>query len=218
VAGADQAHGEEAPGEGAAVQARGIKVLSLFFVDRVANYRDRGADGQRVKGKFAEAFEAALAELSREERFKGIAWLKEPVEKLHDGYFAQDKQGRVQGLARRHPGRRRRLRQDHEEQGAALSVDEPLRFIFSHSALREGWDNPNVFQICSLREMNSERERRQSIGRGMRLPVDQNGARVIDESVKSAASSWPTRATKTSPEDCSTSTKTTAASRSARFP
>jgi type III restriction enzyme len=64
-----------------------------------------------------------------------------------------------------------------------LSVDEPLRFIFSHSALREGWDNPNVFQICSLREMNSERERRQSIGRGMRLPVDQNGARVIDESV-----------------------------------
>src|SRR5207247_8820235 len=64
-----------------------------------------------------------------------------------------------------------------------LSLAEPLRFIFSHSALREGWDNPNVFQICSLREMTSERERRQTLGRGLRLPVDQNGVRVMDDSV-----------------------------------
>jgi type III restriction enzyme len=165
------------------VQARGIKVLSLFFVDRVANYRDHGADGQRAKGKFAEAFEASLAELSREERFKGIAWLKEPVEKLHDGYFAQDGKGEFKdsrGDTQADDAVYDKIMKNKEQ---LLSVDEPLRFIFSHSALREGWDNPNVFQICSLREMNSERERRQSIGRGMRLPVDQNGARVIDESV-----------------------------------
>jgi Restriction endonuclease len=165
------------------IRGRGIKVLSLFFVDRVANYRDRGPDGQRVKGKFAEAFEAALAELGREERFKGIAWLKEPIEKLHDGYFAQDSKGDFKdsrGDTQADDAVYDKIMKNKEQ---LLSVDEPLRFIFSHSALREGWDNPNVFQICSLREMNSERERRQSIGRGMRLPVDQNGARVIDESV-----------------------------------
>jgi type III restriction enzyme len=165
------------------IRGRGIKVLSLFFVDRVANYRDRGSDGQRVKGKFAEAFEAALAELAREDRFKGIAWLKEPVEKLHDGYFAQDSKGEFKdsrGDTQADDAVYDKIMKNKEQ---LLSADEPLRFIFSHSALREGWDNPNVFQICSLREMNSERERRQSIGRGMRLPVDQNGARVIDESV-----------------------------------
>jgi type III restriction enzyme len=165
------------------VRGRGIKVLSLFFVDRVANYRDRGPDGQRVKGKFAEAFEAALAELAREDRFKGIAWLKEPVEKLHDGYFAQDNKGDFKdsrGDTQADDAVYDKIMKNKEQ---LLSIEEPLRFIFSHSALREGWDNPNVFQICSLREMNSERERRQSIGRGMRLPVDQNGARVMDESV-----------------------------------
>ena len=75
------------------VRARGIKVLSLFFIDRVANYRDYDEAGQPVKGKFAEAFEAELAELAQEERYRELDWLKLPVERLHNGYFAQDKKG-----------------------------------------------------------------------------------------------------------------------------
>lgn len=165
------------------VRARGIKVLSLFFVDRVANYRDYGADGQPVKGKFAEVFEAVLAELARDERYRELVWLKEPVKRLHDGYFAQDRKGVLKDT-------RGDTQADDEvynlimkEKERLLSLDEPLRFIFSHSALREGWDNPNVFQICTLNETRSAMKKRQEIGRGLRLPVDQNGMRVFDESV-----------------------------------
>ncbi|MHB8834938.1 MAG: restriction endonuclease [Candidatus Methylomirabilia bacterium] len=165
------------------VRARGIKVLSLFFVDRVANYRDYGADGQPVKGKFAEVFEAVLAELARDERYRELTWLKEPVNRLHDGYFAQDRKGVLKDT-------RGDTQADDEvynlimkEKERLLSLDEPLRFIFSHSALREGWDNPNVFQICTLNETRSAMKKRQEIGRGLRLPVDQNGVRVFDESV-----------------------------------
>jgi len=165
------------------LQERGIKVLSLFFVDRVANYRDYDSSGQPVKGKFALAFEATLAELAKEPRYQALEWLKQPLEKLHNGYFAQDKKGVLKDT------RGDTLADDEvynlimKEKETLLSIDEPLRFVFSHSALREGWDNPNVFQICTLNETRSAMKKRQEIGRGLRLPVDQNGFRVRDESV-----------------------------------
>lgn len=165
------------------VRARGLKVLSLFFIDRVANYRDYGADGQPTKGKFAEAFEATLAELAKDERYRELTWLKEPVERLHNGYFAQDRKGVLKdtkGDSQADDEVYSLIMKDKER---LLSLDEPLRFIFSHSALREGWDNPNVFQICTLNETRSALKKRQEIGRGLRLPVDQNGVRVFDESV-----------------------------------
>jgi type III restriction enzyme len=162
---------------------RGIKVLSLFFIDRVANYRDYDGAGQPVKGKFAEAFEASLAEFAKDPRYAPLGWLKLPFERLHNGYFAQDKKGVLKDT-------RGDTQADDEvynlimkEKERLLSEDEPLRFIFSHSALREGWDNPNVFQICTLNETRSAMKKRQEIGRGLRLPVDQNGQRVFDESV-----------------------------------
>jgi type III restriction enzyme len=164
-------------------RTRGVKVLSLFFIDRVANYRDYGADGQPVKGKFATAFEAALAELVNDERYRELTWLKEPAERLHNGYFAQDRRGVLKdtrGDTQADDEVYNLIMKDKER---LLSLDEPLRFIFSHSALREGWDNPNVFQICTLNETRSAVKKRQEIGRGLRLPVDQNGLRVFDESV-----------------------------------
>lgn len=165
------------------VQARGLKVLSLFFIDRVANYRDYGADGQPVKGKFAETFEATLAELAKDGRYRELEWLKEPVQRLHNGYFAQDRKGVLKdtrGDTQADDEVYNLIMKDKEQ---LLSLEEPLRFIFSHSALREGWDNPNVFQICTLNETRSAVKKRQEIGRGLRLPVDQNGVRVFDESL-----------------------------------
>lgn len=167
------------------VRDRGIKVLSLFFIDRVANYRDYDEAGQPLKGKFAVGFESVLGELAQEERFKDLGWLKEPIERLHNGYFAQDKKGVFRD------SREGGSTQDDESayhlimtaKERLLSLDEPLRFIFSHSALREGWDNPNVFQICTLNEARSAMRKRQEIGRGLRLPVDQTGSRVFDESI-----------------------------------
>lgn len=172
------------------VQARGIKVLSLFFIDRVANYRDYDSAGQPVKGKFADAFEAELSGLAKEPQYRDLVWLKEPINRLHNGYFAADKKkvgGKVVEFLKDTRGD---TQADDEvynlimkEKERLLSLDEPLRFIFSHSALREGWDNPNVFQICTLNETQSAVKKRQEIGRGLRLPVDQNGLRVFDDSV-----------------------------------
>lgn len=165
------------------LSTRGIKVLSLFFIDRVANYRDYNDSGQAVKGKFARAFEAELAALVAEERYQALGWLKQPVEKLHDGYFAQDRKGVLKdtrGDTQADDEVYNLIMKDKER---LLTMDEPLRFIFSHSALREGWDNPNVFQICTLNETRSAIKKRQEIGRGLRLPVDQNGWRVFDESI-----------------------------------
>ncbi|MCI0691999.1 DEAD/DEAH box helicase family protein [candidate division KSB1 bacterium] len=167
------------------IQARGIKVLSLFFIDRVANYRDydESRPGGTIKGKIAEEFENVLAEFARDPRYRLLEWLKQPIERLHNGYFAQDKKGVLKDT-------RGDTQVDDEvynlimkDKERLLSQEEPLRFIFSHSALREGWDNPNVFQICTLNETRSALKKRQEIGRGLRLPVDQSGRRVFDESV-----------------------------------
>src|SRR5262249_37905411 len=144
---------------------------------------DYDVGGQPVKGKFANVFEAELAALANDERYRELDWLKLPTDKLHDGYFAKDRKGGLKDT-------RGDTHADDEvynlimkEKERLLSMDEPLRFIFSHSALREGWDNPNVFQICTLNETKSAVKKRQEIGRGLRLPVDQNGLRVFDESV-----------------------------------
>lgn len=165
------------------VADRGIKVLSLFFLDRVANYRLHGE--QDPRGPFALEVERVLAELAKDERYRRLAWLQGPVGKLHDGYFAQDKKGVVKD------SREGKDTKDDEsaydlimrDKERLLSLDEPLRFLFSHSALREGWDNPNVFQICTLNETQSAVKKRQEIGRGLRLPVDGNGFRVRDDGV-----------------------------------
>ena len=165
------------------LRGRDIKVLSLFFIDRVANYRDYDESGQPVKGKFAEAFEAELAEFAKDSRYAPLEWMKLPMDRLHNGYFAADKKGVLKDT-------RGDTKADDEvynlimkEKERLLSEEEPLRFIFSHSALREGWDNPNVFQICTLNETRSAVKKRQEIGRGLRLPVNQFGQRVFDESV-----------------------------------
>ena len=164
-----------------ALKERGIKVLSLFFIDRVSNYRSYDDQGQTVKGKFAEYFEESFAELSAQTKYKGL--LPYPVEKLHNGYFAQDKKGvfkDTSGDTQADDDVYNLIMKNKEQ---LLSLDEPLRFIFSHSALREGWDSPNVFQICTLNETRSVMKKRQEIGRGLRLPVNQNGERVFDENI-----------------------------------
>ena len=149
-----------------------MKVLSLFFVDRVVHYAD-------VDGKFRQWFGELYHEISKLERFATLPAL--PVEKVHNGYFAEDKgkpKDSNEGRSTKADDEAYNLIMRDKER--LLSIDEPLRFIFSHSALREGWDNPNVFQICTLREISTERERRQTIGRGMRLPVRENGERCFD--------------------------------------
>ena len=165
------------------VRGAGIKVLSLFFVDRVANYRSYDESGVSVKGKFAVAFEEELARLARDERYRDIPWLGEAVERLHNGYFAADRKGMLKdtrGDSQPDDEAYNLIMRDKER---LLSLEEPLRFLFSHSALREGWDNPNVFQICTLNETSSVVKKRQEIGRGLRLPVNQRGERVFDDSV-----------------------------------
>lgn len=166
-------------------KGKGVKVLSLFFIDKVANYRIYDDDGNPTGGKLAEWFEDAYAEFSKKPLFKDL--LPYTAQEVHAGYFAEDKKrGKTVGLK----DTRGNTKADEDtyalimkDKERLLLPEEPLRFIFSHSALKEGWDNPNVFQICTLREMGTERERRQTLGRGLRLPVDHEGNRVFDESV-----------------------------------
>lgn len=164
---------------------RGIKVLSLFFIDKVANYRWYDDDGRPQKGKLAQWFEEAFRDVSQKPFYEGL--LPFSPEELHDGYFSVDRRrGQVVAL-KDTSGKTRADDEAYQlimrDKARLLSTEEPLRFIFSHSALKEGWDNPNVFQICSLREMGSERERRQTIGRGLRLPVNMHGRRVYDDHI-----------------------------------
>ena len=152
-----------------------IKVLSLFFVDRVANYAP--ADG-KIRKWFVEAY----CKIAAEPDFAAMNPL--PVEDVHNGYFAADKDGvkdSKEGKSTKADDEAYHLIMEAKEK--LLAPDVPLRFIFSHSALREGWDNPNVFQICTLREGASEIRKRQEIGRGLRLARIENGARCEDAKV-----------------------------------
>ena len=161
------------------LQEHGIKVLSLFFIDKVANYRQYTDDGHQAPGKFAEAFAELLSEFAEQPAYQPLTWLKEPIERLHNGYFAQDKKGVLKDTSGQTQADDDAYSLIMKEKERLLSLDEPLRFIFSHSALREGWDNPNVFQICTLNESTSVVKKRQEIGRGLRLPVNQDGVARI---------------------------------------
>ncbi len=162
------------------LKKQGIKVLSLFFIDKVANYRIYNNDGSFQKGRFAQWFEEIYTNLSKKPKYKGI--LPYDAEEVHGGYFSQDKKGfkDTLGTTKADEDTYNLIMRDKER---LLDMKEPLRFLFSHSALKEGWDNPNVFQICTLREIGSETERRQTIGRGLRLPVNQNGERVFEDNI-----------------------------------
>ena len=145
----------------------------------MANYRVYNDDGTTSLGKIGEWFEEVYRELAAKPIYKGL--IPFDVEQLHNGYFSQDRKGQARdtrGNTKADDDTYALIMRDKER---LLDPAEPLRFIFSHTALREGWDNPNVFQICTLREVGSELERRQQIGRGLRLPVNQKGERVHDE-------------------------------------
>jgi type III restriction enzyme len=159
----------------------GIKVLSLFFIDKVVNYRSYDAAGNPVKGKFAEWFEEIYEEYISKPAFSEVN--KFPIEETHNGYFSQDSKGKVKdtsGETKADDDTYSLIMKDKEK---LLGLDNSLRFIFSHSALREGWDNPNVFQICTLNETKSDIKKRQEIGRGLRLAVDQTGKRIYDQNI-----------------------------------
>ena len=163
------------------LNARGIKVLSLFFIDRVANYRSYDKEGNVVKGKYAQWFEEEFKVVSKKRKYNTLfdkIDIETEAHKIHDGYFAQDKQGRVKDSTGNNADDESAFDKIMKNKEKLLSFSEPLRFIFSHSALKEGWDNPNVFQICTLNETSSVMKKRQEIGRGLRICVNQDGERV----------------------------------------
>lgn len=168
-----------------ALNHRGIKVLSLFFIDKVSNYRYYDADGVRHNGIYADMFERNYRELIQRPKYRTLFQdidLESLPHEVHGGYFSGDKKGGnsdkewkdTSGTTAVDESAYNLIMRDKEE---LLSFNKKLRFIFSHSALREGWDNPNVFQICTLNETKSEVKKRQEIGRGLRLCVNQNGER-----------------------------------------
>jgi type III restriction enzyme len=160
---------------------QGVKVLSLFFIDRVANYRQYDSNGNPQQGKFARWFEEIYTDLIQKSAFKSLPECH--VGEIHNGYFSQDKKGvfkDTSGETLADDDTYSLIMKDKEK---LLNIQNPLRFIFSHSALREGWDNPNVFQICTLNETKSDMKKRQEIGRGLRLAVDSEGKRIYDRNI-----------------------------------
>jgi len=159
---------------------KGIKVLSLFFIDRVENYRTYDEDGNPGKGKYARWFEEEFKQLISKPKYQSL--LKDQnidmlAESVHNGYFAKDKKGKLKDTRGNTLADEDAYNMIMKDKEKLLSFSSHLKFIFSHSALKEGWDNPNVFQICTLNETNSEIKKRQEIGRGLRIAVDQNGER-----------------------------------------
>ena len=173
------------------LRPKGLKVLSLFFIDRVANYRWYDEEGNPQPGKYAKIFEEEYIRELRKPKFQILIKGADPktaAEGVHDGYFAVDKKKTTSGQSievfkdSRGEGKTiadesayQLIMRDKEK---LLSFDTKLKFIFSHSALKEGWDNPNVFQICTLNETVSVMKKRQEIGRGLRIAVNQDGERV----------------------------------------
>ena len=163
---------------------QGIKTLSLFFIDEVANYKGYDEQGEVVKGPLWQMFEKEYQQflndnLSLFEDDYQRYLRRFSADQVHNGYFSIDKKGRAQNSKEKDSEDNRPaydlILKDKER---LLSFDEPTRFIFSHSALREGWDNPNVFQICTLRHAGSATAKRQEVGRGLRICVDQQGNRM----------------------------------------
>ena len=170
---------------------KGIKVLSLFFIDEVGNYREYDAAGQPVNGKYARMFEEEYEDIvgnfqlgiGEDQYIKYLQSIK--ASKTHAGYFSVDGKGK---MINSKVGRKETTSDDVSAYDLIMKNKEllldrdpkksPVRFIFSHSALREGWDNPNVFQICTLKQSSSDVRKRQEVGRGLRLCVNQNGERM----------------------------------------
>lgn len=170
---------------------KGIKVLSLFFIDEVANYREYDSAGQPINGKYATMFEEEYEDIvgnlqlsiGEDDYIKYLNSIK--ANKTHAGYFSVDKKGK---MINSKVGRKETTSDDVSAYELIMKNKEllldrdpkrsPVRFIFSHSALREGWDNPNVFQICTLKQSSSDVRKRQEVGRGLRLCVNQDGERM----------------------------------------
>ncbi|MDE7160856.1 MAG: DEAD/DEAH box helicase family protein [Muribaculaceae bacterium] len=169
---------------------KGIKCLSLFFIDEVAKYRKYDENGEPVKGVFQTIFEEEYARLVNDEYHIFDEEYNEYLRRFypyqtHRGYFSIDKKGKMVDTKTKRGSDVSEEASDYDlilrDKERLLSFDEPTRFIFSHSALREGWDNPNVFQICTLRHSNSTTTKRQEVGRGLRIAVDRNGIRQDKE-------------------------------------
>lgn len=167
------------------LRPKGIKVLTLFFIDKVANYREYDPDGNQLKGEYSQIFEEEYQKIARRPDYKTLfdgVDLKHSAEEVHDGYFSIDKKRRWLDTDENNQANRENAERAYKlimrDKEKLLSFESPLKFIFSHSALREGWDNPNVFQICTLRDIHTNLERRQTIGRGLRLCVNQEGQRL----------------------------------------
>jgi len=178
-----------------------IKVLSLFFIDRVKNFRDReSTDG---RGIYARIFDEEYKKVIKDPRYN-VLFKKYPdlfpeyqnVQKVREGYFARDKRNNeieieewdwekdeTEVKAKSQEDIARGIQLILEKKDELISFEEPLAFIFSHSALREGWDNPNVFQLCTLKKGSSEIAKKQEIGRGLRLPVDIYGNRCPESEI-----------------------------------
>lgn len=161
-----------------------IKVLSLFFIDHVDSYKLY--EGEDSKGKFAKMFEEEynrvlsemLPSFTDEAYLRYLSDPRNAASKVHKGYFSMDKKSKmVESKERQGENEERAFDLIMKDKERLLSLSEPVRFIFSHSALKEGWDNPNVFQICTLKNSDNETKKRQEVGRGMRLCVNQKGER-----------------------------------------
>lgn len=175
---------------------KGIKVLSLFFIDEVAKYKQYDAAGQPMNGSYADMFEEEYKDvisnlqigMGEDDYMKYLSAI--PAEKTHAGYFSIDKKGKMidSKANEKRENSKEKMSNDVDAYDLIMKNKEllldrnpkksPVRFIFSHSALREGWDNPNVFQICTLKHSGSDVRKRQEIGRGLRLCVNQDGERM----------------------------------------
>ncbi|PJA45443.1 restriction endonuclease subunit R, partial [Candidatus Uhrbacteria bacterium CG_4_9_14_3_um_filter_50_9] len=171
---------------------KGIKVLTLFFIDEVAKYRAYDDKGNQVKAVYEEIFEREYKEATAQLEFFSDEYRtyidKHPVGRIHKGYFSIDKKDRAidSQEKRGENGSDDVAAYDliMKDKERLLSFEEPTRFIFSHSALREGWDNPNIFQICTLKHAQAEMSKRQEIGRGLRIAVNSNGDRMDTDALE----------------------------------
>ena len=178
--------------------SKGVKVLSLFFIDEVAKYKQYDASGSERNGDYAKIFVEeykAVMESMRQELGASAEYLKYldgiDAEKTHKGYFSIDKKNNDRMIDSKFGDKKERTSDDVDAYDLIMKAKErlldrrePVRFIFSHSALREGWDNPNVFQICTLKQSGSDVRKRQEVGRGLRLAVNQNGERMDEITLK----------------------------------
>lgn len=162
-----------------------IKTLSLFFIDKVSNYRDYNENGEEIDGEYAKIFEEEYISILNEYKNLMDTPYQKYLEKyctdpkiVHNGYFSVDNKGHITNTTGKTVEDESAYDLIMKDKERLLSFSEPTRFIFSHSALSEGWDNPNVFQICTLKKSDSNTRKRQEVGRGMRLCVNQNGDRM----------------------------------------